>query len=193
MTEMQPPKYPKTVRLGNADVVLRLMQQKDGEGLLAFAQALPPHDLLFLRRDITRQAGVDAWLRDLEQGLITTILAEERGEFVGYATVHRSDLDWAKHVAELRVMVSGKGKGRGLGRVLIENAFAVALALGIEKLYGRMTLDQMAARTLFEELGFRPEGLLRDEVKDRTGKKHDVLLLSHDIATSPVASTFLAE
>lgn len=193
MTRVQAPEYPKTVQLGNAEVVLRLMQREDGKGLLAFARALPPHDLLFLRRDITRQAGVDAWLGDLEQGLITTILAEERGEFVGYATVHRGDLDWSRHVAELRVMVTGKGKGRGLGRVLIENAFAVALALGIEKLYGRMTLDQMAARTLFEELGFKPEGLLRDEVKDRTGKKHDVLLLGHDIATSPVASTFLAE
>jgi len=184
--------YPKQVQLGSAAVTLRLMTKGDGAALLSFARNLPEHDLLFLRRDITKQAGVDAWVRDLDRGRITTILAEAEGEIVGYATVHRSDLDWSRHVAELRVMVTGKGKGRGLGRLLIKNAFGVGLALGAEKLHARMTLDQLAARTLFEELGFKPEGLLRDEVKDRSGKKHDVLLLSHDIATNPVATGFLA-
>ncbi len=45
-----------------------------------------------------------------------------------------------------------------------------------------MTLDQTGARTVFEELGFRPEALLKDEViKDRAGKKHDVLFLSTEV------------
>ena len=35
--------------------------------------------------------------------------------------------------------------------------------------------------TVFEELGFRPEALLKDEVKDRAGKKHDVLFLSTEV------------
>ena len=192
MSEAIPAGYPKQVQLGGAAVTLRLMTKGDGPALLAFAQNLPEHDLLFLRRDITKPAGVDAWVRDLDRGRIATILAEAEGGIVGYATVHRSDLDWSRHVAELRVMVTGKGKGRGLGRLLIKNAFAVGLALGVEKLHARMTLDQLAARTLFEELGFKPEGLLRDEVKDRSGNKHDVLLLSHDIATNPIAMGFLA-
>ena len=44
-------------------------------GILAFARALPEHDLLFLRRDITQPDQVDAWLRDTTAGNATTVLA----------------------------------------------------------------------------------------------------------------------
>lgn len=58
-----------------------------------------------------------------------------------------------------------------------------AVTLGIEKIIARMTPDQTGARTVFEGLGFRPEGLLRDEVKDRAGKTHDILLMANNVAT----------
>jgi L-amino acid N-acyltransferase YncA len=41
--------------------------------------------------------------------------------------------------------------------------------------------DQKAAQRAFEDLGFRLEGLLRDYVKDRTGRTHDLLVMSHDV------------
>jgi RimJ/RimL family protein N-acetyltransferase len=45
-----------------------------------------------------------------------------------------------------------------------------------------MTVDQKGAIAVFEEMGFRPEALLRDHVKDRDGKTHDLLILSLDVA-----------
>lgn len=45
-----------------------------------------------------------------------------------------------------------------------------------------MTLGQKGAIAVFESLGFRPEALLRDHVKDREGKKHDLLVFSHEVA-----------
>jgi RimJ/RimL family protein N-acetyltransferase len=45
----------------------------------------------------------------------------------------------------------------------------------------QMTLDQQQAIAIFEHLGFKAEALLRDHVKDRTGEKHDLLVLSHDV------------
>jgi len=184
--------FPKTVHLKDGDVTLRLMTVDDGPALLRFANALPEHDLLFLRRDITKQDGIDAWVADISRGRITSVLALSGDEVLGYATVHRTELDWSRHVAEVRMLVSERGRGRNLGRLLVKTAFAVVLDQGMEKLFARMTLDQMGARTLFEELGFRPEALLKDEVKDRTGKKHDVLILSHDITNSPAMEGFLA-
>ena len=35
---------------------------------------------------------------------------------------------------------------------------------------------------MFESMGFRGEALLRDHVKDRDGIKHDLVILSHDVA-----------
>jgi hypothetical protein len=31
-------------------------------------------------------------------------------------------------------------------------------------------------------MGFRPEALLRDHVKDREGRKYDLLILAHEVA-----------
>jgi RimJ/RimL family protein N-acetyltransferase len=65
--------------------------------------------------------------------------------------------------------------------VLIQESFAQALELGLEKLCVQMTIDQRAAIAVYEGLGFRAEALLRDHVKDRDGKTHDLALLSHDV------------
>jgi ribosomal protein S18 acetylase RimI-like enzyme len=72
-------------------------------------------------------------------------------------------------------------RGKGLGRQLIQESFAQALELGLDKLCVQMTVDQSAAIGVFEELGFRAEALLKNHVKDRDGKSHDLALLSHDV------------
>ena len=79
-------------------------------------------------------------------------------------------------------MVSTAMRAQGLGRLLTQEAFAVALGLGIEKMVAQMTVDQKGAISVFQGMGFRPEALLRDHVKDRDGRTHDLLILSHDVA-----------
>lgn len=174
--------YPVTHRLGNHEVTLRPMTANDKDGVLAFARMLSEHDLLFLRRDITQEPAMADWISELKSGEIVTILALIGSDVVGYATIHRSLLRWTAHVAELRVTVSESVRGTGIGRVLTQEAFATALAEGIEKMVAQMTLDQKGAIATFEGLGFRPEALLRDQVKDRDGNKHDLLVLSHEVA-----------
>ena len=174
--------YPMTRRAGNQDVTLRHMSAGDKAGILAFARALPEHDLLFLRRDITQEDAVNDWIREMEAGEIVSIVATKGADIVGYATIHLSTLRWTAHVAELRVMVAASMRGAGLGRMLTQEAFANALSAGVEKMVAQMTLDQKGAIATFEGLGFRPEALLRDQVKDRQGNKHDLLVLSHEVA-----------
>jgi L-amino acid N-acyltransferase YncA len=174
--------YPEQIRLGSDDITLRYMTASDADAILAFARALPEHDLLFLRRDITDPEGVAAWVRDVESGDTISVLAVRGSEVVGYGTIHRNKVGWSQHVGELRVLVAESMRGKGLGRVLTQEAFAIALGQGIEKMMAQMTLDQKGAIATFEGIGFRPEALLRDHVKDRAGKKHDLLVLSHEVA-----------
>jgi L-amino acid N-acyltransferase YncA len=174
--------YPKTLHTGGTDITFRLMTLHDREAVLDFARALPQHDLMFLRRDISEDAGIDAWLHELEIGEATSVLAVDTDStVVGYATVHRSLIPWSAHVAELRVLVAEKMRGKGLGRLLTQEAFNLALSEGLEKMIAQMTLDQKGAISTFESLGFRPEALLRDHVKDRNGNRHDLLILSHEV------------
>ena len=44
-----------------------------------------------------------------------------------------------------------------------------------------MVADQQPAIGLFTVLGFRPEALLTNYVRDRSGDLHDLLVLAHDV------------
>ena len=178
-------RYPAAGTVGGRRVTLRLMDADDGDGVLAFAQGLPEHDLLFLRRDITQPDQVATWVQRIEAGVTTSLLVlDGDDDIAGYATVDRSDLPWSQHVAELRVLVGPTLRGRGVGRLLTEEAFRIALGMGVDKIIGQMTVDQHEAIAVFRSLGFQPEALLRDHVKDRAGEKHDLVILSHDVAAA---------
>lgn len=182
MTAEAPRDYPRSVRAGDETLALRYMGPDDRAAMLAFARALPAHDLLFLPLDITKPEAVDGWLGGIARGSVTTLLAERAGAVMGAATIDRGELDWSSHVGELRVIVAAAMRGKGLGRLLTQEAFALALSLGIEKIVAHMTVDQIGARAVFQGMGFRAEALLRDHVRDRDGRAHDLLILSHEVA-----------
>lgn len=173
--------YPRSVSCGDAEVEIARMTGADRAALVDFVATLPPHDLLFLPRDLGHPKVVDAWMRSLEAGELASLVARDGGAMVGCTAILVDGLSWSKHVGELRVLVSPDWRGRGLGRALIQECFAQALELGLTKLVAQMTVDQRAAIAVFEELGFRAEALLAKHVVDRDGRPHDLVLLGHDV------------
>jgi L-amino acid N-acyltransferase YncA len=174
-------KYPRTITVGGVDVVLRSMRAGDEAAVLAFARELPVHDLLFLPRDIRHPRVLDAWVGEIQRGAMISLLAVRGNEVLGNATIVRDPLSWSPHVGELRVVVSRSVRGTGLGRILIEDVSSIAVGLGVKKLVAHMTTDQVAAIALFETMGYSREALLRNHVKDREGRKYDLVILSHDV------------
>ncbi|MEZ5559206.1 MAG: GNAT family N-acetyltransferase [Pseudomonadales bacterium] len=174
--------YPRTIALPDgASVEIRLMTAADRDAVLAFAQALPQEDLLFLRVDVTQPAVVDDWIENLRTGHSTTLVAYDASGLIGYATVHRDPAPWTRRVGELRVNVSPAYRGRGLGRRLTAQIFDVARNLGLHKLIAQMTSDQHGAQAAFRSLGFVPEALLADYVEDRNGTLRDLVIMSYAI------------
>ena len=168
-------KYPRTIRYEGGTADIRLMTPADGPGVLAFARELPAHvDLL--------NFCLPVLVAVVERGTFLSLVATIGGKVVGCAAIVRDPLSWARHVGELRIVTSSAVRGKGVGRALIEESFAIALNLGLEKLCAHMTVDQRGAIEIFEGLGFRGEALLRDQVKDPDGTKHDIVILSHDVA-----------
>jgi L-amino acid N-acyltransferase YncA len=172
---------PARATVGDRELTLRYLEQGDAPAMLAFARGLPPHDLLFLRRDITRDEQVASWLEEAKSGLATTVLALDGEAVVGYATVAADGLTWTRHVRELRVMVGASMRGMHLGRLLTEQAFAVAQAQGAKKMVAQMTVDQRGAIKAFRRLGFAPEARLRGQVIDREGHLHDLQIMTLDV------------
>jgi RimJ/RimL family protein N-acetyltransferase len=158
-----------------------MMGPADEAAVLAFAQALPAHDLLFLPRNISEPKVLSAWVKEIERGAITSLLAVKDGRVVGCGTLVRDLHSWSPHVGEIRMVVSLDVRGQGVGRALSQETFALALGAGLEKFSVQMTIDQRGAIALFESLGFKAEALLRDHVRDVDGKKHDIVMLGHNV------------
>jgi RimJ/RimL family protein N-acetyltransferase len=174
--------YPRHVRTDSGEIEFRLMSRADEAAVLDFAKKLPPHDLLFLPRNISEPKVLSAWINEIERGAITSLLAVKQGQVVGCGTLVRDPHSWSPHVGEIRMVVSLDVRGQGVGRALSQETFALALGAGLERLSVQMTVDQTAAIALFESLGFKAEALLRDHVRDLEGKKHDIVVLGHNIA-----------
>jgi len=123
-----------------------------------------------------------AWIKEIERGAITSLLAIMVGRVVGCGTIVRDPLSWSPHVGEIRMVVATDVRGQGVGRALSQETFALALGTGLEKLMVQMTVDQVGAIAIFEGLGFKAEALLHDHVADLAGKKHDIVVLGHNVA-----------
>src|SRR4030081_2399069 len=174
--------YPRHAKTDAGEIEFRLMSRTDEVAVLDFAQKLPTHDLLFLPRNISQPKGLAAWINEIERGDITSLLALKAGTVVGCGTLVRDPHSWSPHVGEIRMVVSQDVRGQGVGRALSQETFLLALGAGLEKLSVQMTVDQRAAIALFESLGFKAEALLCDHVRDVDGKKHDIVVLGHNIA-----------
>lgn len=178
-------KYPQTLAFDDAQVEVRLMTAGDGPALSAFIETLQVHDLLFVRRNISHPKVIAAWLSALGER-VTSLVACTDGQIVGCTAIVTDALSWSPHVGELRVLVNPAWRGCGLGRRLTQECFSLALGLRLEKLTVQMTVDQSAAIAIFEELGFRAESVLRNHLKDYDGKRHDLALLSLEVAELPL-------
>jgi N-acetylglutamate synthase-like GNAT family acetyltransferase len=174
--------YPREIATEAGTIEFRLMSQPDEAAVLEFARQLPTHDLLFLPRNISEPKVLSAWIKEIERGAITSLLALRDGKVVGCGTLVRDPHSWSPHVGEIRNVVSTDVRGLGVGRALSQETFALALEAGLEKLVVQMTVDQVGAIAIFEGLGFKAEALLRDHVQDLAGKKHDIVVLGHNVA-----------
>ena len=174
--------YPRTVNIDAGAIEFRPMAQADEAAVLEFARGLPSHDLLFLPRNISEPKVLSAWIKEIERGIIVSLLAVKGGKVVGCGTVVRDPHSWSPHVGEIRNVVSPQVRGLGVGRALSQETVALALEMGLEKLVVQMTVDQVTAIALFEGMGFRGEALLREHVRDLDGNKHDIVVLGHNVA-----------
>ncbi len=178
---VEPLSYPATFSFSGEELTLRPVAEDDRAAMLTFTTALPGHDLLFLRRDITTDENVQAWIRDALEGRYQTVIALHDEAIVGYATVASEGIDWTRHVAELRILVEPAWRGRGLGRLLTEQAFAAARETGYKKMIAQMTTDQGGAIRAFRRLGFEREAVLRNQVIDRADGLHDLQIMSLNV------------
>ena len=155
---------------------IRRLESEDREILARFLARVPEGDRTFFKEDVDDPDGVDAWLRP---GPARTIAVED-GRVVGWMSIVQLH-GWSSHVGEVRLIVDPDRRGRGIGRALARRAVVEALDLGLEKMVVEVIAAQEPTIAMFRSLGFDPEALLTDHVRDQAGELRDLMILSHSV------------
>lgn len=179
----------KAAAPSDADLVVCPFEPRYYEAVIAFADTLPIHDLLFLPRDTKNPQNADQWLKAVQNRSIMTFLCLDGDVVVGAGAVVRKLRGWSAHVAEIRILTRQDCRNRGIGRLLLKHCFAEAIEAGAEKLIGRMTADQKGAMAVYRSLGFEREAVLRRQVRDDQGQLQDLVVYSYHVPLADSAGS----
>lgn len=155
---------------------IRPIEPSDQEELKRFLDRIPEGDRTFFKEDVDDPAVLEAWVRP---GAARCVAAEG-ATVVGWVSVVPLH-GWSRHVGEVRLVVDPGHRGSGIGRALARRAVLDALELGLAKLVVEVVADQEPLIAMFRSLGFDPEALLADHVRDRNGQDRDLLVLAQAV------------
>ena len=155
---------------------IRELDAADREAIERFVERVPEGDRTFFKEDVQSPAVIEAWTRP---GTARAV-AVDGGEVVGYVAVVPLH-GWSSHVGEVRVVVDPERRGRGIGRALARRAVTGAIELDLRKMVVEVVAEQEATIAMFRSLGFDPEALLTDHVRDQSGALRDLMILAHSV------------
>jgi L-amino acid N-acyltransferase YncA len=155
---------------------IRELESADREAVERFVERVPEGDRTFFKEDVAAPGVIEAWTRP---GTARAVAVDD-GDVVGYVAVVPLH-GWSSHVGEVRVIVDPDRRGRGIGRALVRRAVTEAIELDLRRMVVEVVADQEATIAMFRSLGFDPEALLTDHVRDRSGALRDLMILAHSV------------
>jgi len=168
-----------TLRDGRT-VVVRPLEAADRAALTAFGHALPQSDLEYIPDDFQSADVIGRLINMRAAEHWRQFVAASGDAIVGYSAVRRLS-GWSSHVGEIHLVVSAGWRRSGLGNVLAATIFDAARELDVTHVIVEMLEEQVSGRAIFERLGFGIEGLLEDQVCDRHGRRHNLLVMGYQI------------
>ena len=162
-------------------VVIKDLKMDDLGQLMDFYRSMPPEDRNYLRVDVTDEDVVRHRMKLMDTGCVFRIVALDGKRIVGDGALELSEEDWRQGQGELRVIVAKPYQHKGLGMLMMRELTNLAMQKNIDRIIVKMARPQVAARKICQRLGFREQHVLPDYVRDRTGHRQDLIIMTCDI------------
>lgn len=159
-------------------MTIRPLSDADAGMLDRFVERIPDADVAFVAEDLRHPGVLASWFADPS---VWRRIAEDGTDIIGAVSIH-SRVGTMRHVGDLRLVVDPQHRRRGVGRALARAALLGGLERGVRKFLVDVTTNHTAAIAMFSGLGFEPEALLVDQIRDGQGN-------SHTSWSSPTTST----
>jgi RimJ/RimL family protein N-acetyltransferase len=148
--------------------------------MASFTEALAAENLDTLIQ--TEGTGADEWVRILEafsaQGRAFSLLALDGGKVVGMLDLKAGKWPATRHSASLGMSVARDHRGQGIGARLLERAIGeVRRWEGFSRLELEVVAHNAPAIALYEDFGFRKEGVKRGAIRI-DGRAADMVMMA---------------
>jgi ribosomal protein S18 acetylase RimI-like enzyme len=164
-------------------VNIREMGPDDVGAFDAFLAEVPGDDRTFFKEDVDAPGLAARWAGEER---CARVLAVDDERVVAFAALVPG-VARASHVADLRLVVAASARRQGVGVAVARHMLLAAVQQGFAKVTVEVAVESEGAIAMFQGLGFVPEALLRDQLRDPDGALHDLVLLAH-----PVQETWAA-
>lgn len=155
---------------------VRKLERNDEDALRAFFDDIPGEDRGFLKEDGRDPAVLRRWVDD-ERG-IRLVAVDDKPGLAAVCEIWPG-VGRSSHVGDVRLVVAADRRRQGVGGLVAQRALVEALERGLSKLTIEVVASEQGTIDMFQQLGFTPEALLRDHLRDPDGELHDVVLLAH--------------
>lgn len=159
-------------------VLIRELHINDLDKLMKFFSVLPPEDRKYLRIDVTDKEIVEERMKLIETGKVFRLVALFEDEIIADGALELSPEGWREHQGELRVIIARPFQHKGLGMIMVRELYFLAVEKKVEQVVVKMMRPQIAAKRIFRKLGFREEHLIPDYVRDMSGEKQDLIIMT---------------
>ena len=172
--------FPKEVGLRDCSrVLVRSLEEGDGQALLDFFLRIPEEERFFLKEDVTAPDVIHRWVTERDFRRALALVALDGSRIVADAVLIRRRGNSRSHIGEIRVVVAPEYRDHGLGTALIRELCDIADDAGLEKVMFELVADkEQEAIRAAEWLGFLRVATIEGGAVDPQGHHHDVVLMA---------------
>ncbi|MCB2212405.1 GNAT family N-acetyltransferase [bacterium] len=163
------------------EVEINLLNASQLNDLMEMYSTLDDKSLARLPYDVNSPHYPRVLKRQLEDNRAIFLVAWHDGKIIGSLALYHGQALWTRHVGRVIFVSHPEYRRYGLATVLFEEMIPLAQAMEIEKLYAQLTKDHVDGIKMLKTFGFAREATLKDHIKDRYGRYHDMRIYSLDL------------
>lgn len=163
------------------EVIVRKLRMDDLDRLMEFYSELPENEKKYFRVDVTKRDVVEQRIKQTRQGNFIRLVALHDDRIVADGNLELSAEEWRKDQGELRTIVAKNFQHKGLGTIMLRELYYLAAQNNVKNVIVRIMRPQKAARAICHKLGLREETVIPDYVRDISGKKQDMIVMTGDM------------
>jgi L-amino acid N-acyltransferase YncA len=154
------------------------MQEQDVEAAKAIWNKIVDDGLAFPQLDSFNSEEAKRFFESQTYSAV----AKENGEVVGMYILHPNNVGRCGHIANASYGVRSDRRGRHIGEKLVKDCLRMAKEKGFRILQFNAVVDSnVHARHLYERLGFKEVGVIKDGFLLKNGTYDDIHVMYHDL------------